>query len=86
MGGHRNTFENNEVLDNGNNKKGYGVRILGETHDLTFTNNRIGNAETTAQRVGVHIGEKADRVHLTENDLSGNLDSEIEDAREKVSV
>ena len=86
MGGHRNTFENNQILDNGDENKGYGVRILGETHDLTFTNNRIGNNKTATQRVGVHIGEKADRIHLNNNDLSGNLDAEIEDTRQVVRV
>ncbi len=86
MGGHRNAFENNQILDNGNEQEGYGVRILGETHDLTFTNNRIGNSETTTQRIGVHIGEKAARVHFSNNDLSGNLDAEIEDARQTASV
>ena len=86
MGGHRNTFENNQILDNGGEKSGYGVRILGETHDLTFTNNRIGNNETTNQRIGIHIGEKADHIHLNDNDLSGNLDSEIEDTRAPVSA
>ena len=86
MGGHRNTFENNQILDNGDKNKGYGVRILGETHDLTFTNNRIGNNKTATQRIGVHIGEKADRIHLNNNDLSGNLDAEIEDTRQVVSV
>jgi len=86
MGGHRNTFENNEILDNGGEEPGYGVRILGETHDLTFTNNRIGNSETTNQRIGIHIGEKADNIHLNDNDLSGNLDLEVEDARATVSA
>jgi len=86
MAGHRNTFEQNEFLDNGNETEGYGVRILGETHDLTFNNNRIGNDEPTAQRIGVHIGEKADHIHLNNNDLSGNLDAEIEDARTSVPV
>ena len=86
MGGHRNTFENNTVLDNGNEKEGYGVRILGETHDLTFTNNRIGNHDTTIQRIGIYIGEKADNVHLHQNNLSGNVDADVEDTRKAVTV
>lgn len=81
MGGHRNTFENNAILDNGGETEGYGVRILGETHDLTFTGNRIGNDTTTRQRIGVFIGEKADRITLSDNDLSGNTQAEIEDVR-----
>ncbi|MBT3603539.1 MAG: right-handed parallel beta-helix repeat-containing protein, partial [Candidatus Latescibacteria bacterium] len=81
MAGHRNTFVENEILDNGKEDEGYGVRILGETHDLTFTDNRIGNTTSTNQKVGVFIGEKADRINLEDNDLSGNLNTDIEDAR-----
>ena len=81
MGGHRNRFEQNQILDNGNEEEGYGVRILGETHDLTFEGNRIGSTPEGTQRVGVYIGEKAGRISLEHNDLSGNLDREIEDRR-----
>ena len=84
MAGHRNTFLENEIVDNGDGEAGYGVRILGETHDLTFTNNRIGNSNGTRQRIGVHIGNKAQRVNLDDNDLSGNTDTEIEDCRQQV--
>ena len=81
MAGHRNTFIDNEIVDNGTDEEGYGIRILGETHDLTFTTNRIGNQNSTNQKVGIFIGEKADRITLEENDLSGNLNTDIEDAR-----
>ena len=81
MGSQRNRFEDNEILDNGNAKEGYGVRILGETHDLTFKSNRIGNAATQNQRTGISIGEQADRITLKDNDLSGNLEQKIEDHR-----
>jgi len=81
MAGHRNTFIDNEIVDNGSEEEGYGIRILGETLDLIFTNNRIGNTNSTNQKVGIFIGEKADRIILEENDLSGNLNTEIEDAR-----
>lgn len=81
MAGHRNTFIENEITDNGTDTEGVGIRILGETHDLKFSNNRIGNSTTTHQKVGVLIGEKADRIDLDDNDLSGNLNAEIEDQR-----
>ena len=82
MGGHRNRFEYNEILDNGNPEDGCGVRILGETHDLTFRQNRIGDTGTDKQQVGIHIGEKADRISLEDNDLSGNLKCKVEDCRD----
>ena len=72
MAGHRNYFEKNEILDNGTGADGCGIRILGETRDLTFVNNRIGNAPTGQQRNGIIIDEKAGRIDLTENDLTGN--------------
>ena len=84
MAGHRNYFERNEILNNGTGTDGCGIRILGETRDLTFVNNRIGNAPTGQQHIGILIGEKADRIELRDNDLSGNVDRKIEDRREGI--
>ena len=84
MAGHRNYFERNEILNNGTGTDGCGIRILGETRDLTFVNNRIGNAPTGQQHIGILIGAKADHIELRDNDLSGNLDREIEDRREGI--
>lgn len=81
MAGHRNYFENNRILDNGTGPDGCGIRILGETRDLTFVNNRIGNSPNGEQRTGISIGGKSDRIELRDNDLSGNIDREIEDGR-----
>ena len=82
MAGHRNTFERNEILDNGEGPDACGIRILGETRDLTFVNNRIGSSPNGKQRIGIVIGERADRIELKENELSGNVEREIEDRRE----
>ena len=82
MAGHRNHFEENDILDNGTGADSCGIRILGETRDLTFVNNRIGNAPTGQQHIGIIIGEKADRIQLAENNLAGNLSHEIIDRRE----
>ena len=82
MAGHRNFFENNRILDNGTGSDGCGVRILGETRDLTFVNNSIGNSPNGKQRIGIFIGDKSDRIELRDNDLSGNLERKIEDCRE----
>lgn len=79
MAGHRNTFEDNEILDNGGDEASYGVRIMGVTHDLCFRNNRIGG--TGRQKVGVFIGKDADRIQLEDNDLTGNSEQEVEDMR-----
>ncbi|MDA0746368.1 MAG: right-handed parallel beta-helix repeat-containing protein [bacterium] len=81
MAGHRNQFEDNKILNNGSKEGGYGVRILGETHDLTFLRNRIGNTEGGLQKAAFYIGKYADGVLLEDNDLSGNLEREVEDHR-----
>ena len=81
MGGHRNRFEDKEILDSGNAEAGYGVSILGETHDLTFESNRIGNHTTKKQRTSIYVGEHADRFELEDNNLSGNLMQAIENRR-----
>ena len=81
MAGHRNHFENNEILDNGNETEGYGIRILGETHDLIFQSNCVGDTGKQRQRIGIYIGEQADKIALNNNDLSSNLEKEVEDCR-----
>jgi len=77
MAGHRNVFDKNDILDNGNGEEGYGVRVLGETNELGFTNNRIGNDKTANQRYGFYVGEKAGKLALANNELSGHLESDL---------
>lgn len=81
MAGHRNTFEENLVEDNGEGDEGCGVRILGVTHDITFRKNRIGSSSEGRQSVGILIGEQADSVVLDENHLYNNHLSDIVDRR-----
>jgi len=86
MGGHRNLFEDNRIQDNGGASEGYGVRIDGETHDLTFVRNVVGDtrpASEKRQRVGVQIGPGADRVALEGNDLAGNAEAAVRDERKE---
>ena len=77
MAGHRNVFDQNDILDNGNEEEGYGVRVLGETNELTFINNRVGNDATTNQRYGFYVGKKAGELALQNNDLTGHLESDV---------
>ena len=72
---------NNEV--NGDGPDSCGIRILGETRDRPFVDNRIGNSPKRRQKIGILIGDKAGNSELRDNDLSGNLDREIEDRREE---
>ena len=77
MAGHRNVFDGNTITDNGNEDEGYGVRVLGETNELGFTNNRIANVDTANQRYGFYVGEKAGPLALVNNEMSGHLESDI---------
>jgi len=77
MAGHRNVFDQNDILDNGNDEEGYGVRVLGETNELTFINNRIGNDTTTRQRFGFYVGEKSGQLALSNNDLLEHTESDV---------
>ena len=60
---------NNEV--NGDGPDSCGIRILGETRDQPFVDNRIGNSPKRRQKIGILIGDKAGNSELRDNDLSG---------------
>ena len=81
MAGHRNRFEENRIVDNGNGDKGYGVRILGQTAGLQFVNNRIGNESSRNQQIGILVGEKAGELELEGNDISGNTETDVMEER-----
>jgi hypothetical protein len=81
MAGHRNRFEENLIIDNGNDDEGYGVRIRGETGGLQFVRNRIGNRDSQNQRIGIQVGEKAAAVELVDNDMDGNTETAVMDLR-----
>ena len=61
MAGHRNHIENNIIRDNGV----AGIRIDGETHDITIVNNRHGDTRPTPQQTQkewISVGPKASRI------------------------
>ena len=76
--GHRNTFRDNQVLDNGNAKAGYGFYVAPCAGELVIENNRI--AETRAsggtQRIGIYKAAGAGAVHRSRNSMSGNLEAD----------
>lgn len=70
MAGHRNTFVDNDILDN----RRFGVRILGETRDLTFERNRIKGTGSGVQSVAIHTGLNATPPTLVDNELNGKIE------------
>ena len=47
MGAHRNTFEQNTILDNGSAETSACIDIRGPHHDLVFRDNTIGYSQPT---------------------------------------
>ncbi len=72
MAGHRNKLEANVIENNGVKKDAPGIRVRGETKDLTFTGNVIRDTRSgkdRKQNVGVLIEEKAGEVSLDKNEI-----------------
>lgn len=78
MAGHRNRFVDNEILDNGSAQEGYGVRVLGHTHDLTFERNRIADTGSGLQSTAVYVGKNSTSPRLEGNELAGPIVQESE--------
>jgi len=72
--GHRNTFRQNRVLDNGNAKEGYGFYIEPSATDLLIEDNVIAETRGTGgtQRYGVYRTKGAAAPALRGNAMSGH--------------
>jgi parallel beta-helix repeat protein len=72
--GHRNTFRNNKVLDNGSAKAGYGFYILPQTGEIVIAGNQIADTRTAnrTQRYGVYKAKGAGSVRLENNTMQGH--------------
>ncbi len=71
--GSRNTFRQNVIEDNGD----CGVSIDGETADLLFEENTIGDTrsgDARTQRVGIVAGRKAARIRCLRNRVENNIE------------
>lgn len=78
--GHRNTFRNNTITDNGTSGEGCGVYINGITHDITLVNNVIADtrdADAKTQHYAVWITPDTDGIRIDGNDLRGNKQGAI---------
>ncbi len=83
--GHRNTFRNNRVLDNGNAKSGYGFYISPAAGDLVIENNRIAETRATggAQRIGIYKAAGAGSVRARDNQMSGHVEADYREGTAK---
>lgn len=70
--GHRNTFTNNVIENNGVVNESSGFYIGGETHDITITNNTIRSTGKGKQTTAIFIGKNSSKVTATGNIITGS--------------
>jgi hypothetical protein len=70
--GHRNTFTNNIIENNGMKHEASGFYVSGHTHDITITNNTIRSTGKGNQTTAILIGENSSNITATENKISGS--------------
>ena len=70
--GHRNTFVNNTIENNGIARESAGFYIGGETHDITIINNIIRSTGKGNQATAIFIGKKSSKVTASGNTISGS--------------
>lgn len=70
--GHRNTFTNNVIENNGTARESSGFYIGGETNDITITNNIIRSTGKGKQTTAIVIGKKSSKVTARDNQISGS--------------
>lgn len=77
----RNVIESN-TIENSGGDDGVAIEVTGETKDIRLIGNTITETRGAARRVGIRIGDKAGKVEMVENRVSG-FATEIEDRRVK---
>jgi len=70
--GHRNTFRNNLIENNGMRRESAGFWVGGETHDIIITDNTIRSAGKGNQTTAIVVGSKSSNVTSTGNKISGS--------------
>jgi len=70
--GHRNTFKNNTIENNGIARESAGFWIGGETNDINIINNIIRSTGKGNQSTAIFVGKNSSRVTSTGNTISGS--------------
>jgi len=70
--GHRNTFTNNLIENNGVRQESGGFYIGGETHDINISNNIIRSGGKGNQSTAIIVGKKSSGITVTDNKISGS--------------
>lgn len=69
--GHRNTFVNNIIENNGMKEEASGLYIGGVTHDIIIKNNTIRSTGKGKQTTAIRVGKNSSRVTVLGNKVSG---------------
>jgi hypothetical protein len=69
--GHRNTFTNNIIENNGIREESAGFYIGGETHDISIINNTIRSTGKGNQTVAISVCKKSSKITSSDNRISG---------------
>lgn len=77
--GHRNTIENNRIVNSGGDA-GIGIDVQGGTESITLKANDIRELRQPANRVGIRLGKETKDITLAENKIAG-VKTELEDLR-----
>ena len=70
--GHRNTFINNIIENNGVKQESSGFYIGGETHDINIKNNIIRSSGKGNQSTAIFVGKKSSKITATDNKIAGS--------------
>jgi hypothetical protein len=70
--GHRNTFVDNVIENNGMKKEASGFLIGGNTHDITITNNTIRSTGKGNQTTAILVGPNSSKINAAGNKISGS--------------
>ncbi len=70
--GHRNTFINNIIENNGMKRESSGFYIGGETHDVVIKDNTIRSSGKGQQSTAIFIGKKCSAITTSDNSISGS--------------
>jgi hypothetical protein len=70
--GHRNTFTNNIIENNGTREESSGFYIGGVTHDINIQNNIIRSTGKGNQSTAILIGRKSSEITNVNNTISGS--------------
>ena len=72
--GHRNTFTDNVIENNGTSRESAGFYIGGETHDIKIINNTIRSSGKGNQTTAILVGKKSSKITAADNKISGSKD------------